>query len=112
MQTTIASVLIHVSDVKAGIAWYQRAFPDARRERLESYCLEFLVIGDVRLEIVGTDNKVASGAAGSIVYWRVPDFESALAHFQQAGATLYRGPIPIENGEAPTSTLSCRLRLH
>ena len=99
MQIAIAAVMVHVTEVKAGIAWYEQAFPAARREIAGDGAFERLVIGEAFIEIVPADSKVSSGAAGSVVYWRVAQFESALSHFQVVGATLYRGPMSIENGE-------------
>ena len=95
----IAAVLVHVPDVHAGLSWYERAFPMAERKRVDSHDFEFLAIGSVRIELVPADAKVASGAAGSVVYWRVADFDKALKHFEQVGAVLYRGPMEIENGQ-------------
>ena len=93
----IAAVMIHVANVEEGLAWYQRAFPHARRCRVMEYDFEYLDLDGVRLEIVPADKQVASGAAGSVVYWQIPDFEAALARFQALGAPLYRGPMQIEN---------------
>jgi len=94
----IAAVMIHVSDVEAALTWYGRAFPEARRRRLAGFDFEVLMVGDVHIEIVLADEKVGSGAAGSVVYWSVPDFERALDRFLTIGATLYRGPIGIQDG--------------
>ena len=94
----ISAVLVHVSDVQAGLDWYQRAFPSALRRRIDEFDFEYLAVGDVSLELVPADEKVSSGAAGSVVYWPVPDFEAALAHFESIGAKLYRGPMNIEDG--------------
>ena len=99
MRSGIAAVMVHVSEVEAGIAWYERALPTARRESAGEPPFERLAVGEVFIEIVPADSKVSSGASGSVVYWRVAQFESALSHFQAVGATLYRGPISIENGE-------------
>ncbi|HLJ56981.1 MAG TPA: VOC family protein [Chthonomonadaceae bacterium] len=96
----IAAVMIHVADLEAALAWYERAFPSAERVRFtEPEPFECLRIGGVLIELVPADEKVASGAAGSVVYWSVPDFEAALAHLQAAGATLYRGPMVIESSQ-------------
>lgn len=95
----IAAVLIHVADVPAGIAWYTRAFPEAIRKRLDEVDFEYLQLGSIQIEIVPADAKVASGAAGSVVYWQVPDFDAALEHMLSIGATLYRGPIQIEDSQ-------------
>ena len=99
MQSAIAAVMVHVADTEAGIAWYERAFPTARREQVGNPPFERLAVGNSSIEVVRADEKVSSGAAGSVVYWRVAQFESALAHFQSLGATLYRGPMSIENGQ-------------
>jgi predicted enzyme related to lactoylglutathione lyase len=94
----IAAVLVHVANVQEGLDWYQRAFPNAERRRIdEPLPIEYLAIAGVMLEIVPADAKVASGAAGSVVYWRVEDFDVALKHFESLGAKLYRGPLAIED---------------
>lgn len=96
----IAAVLIHVpkADWRAALAWYQSAFPRAKRVRIEAQDFECLELDGVRLELVYADEKVASGAAGSVVYWRVADLDAALSHFNRLGAPLYRGPLKIEDG--------------
>ena len=95
----IAAVLIHVpkSDWRAALAWYQSAFPRAKRVRIESHDFECLELDGVRLELVCADEKVASGAAGSVVYWRVADLDATLNHFKGLGVALYRGPLKIED---------------
>jgi predicted enzyme related to lactoylglutathione lyase len=99
MRSAIASVMVHVAEVEAGIAWYERAFTAGRRESTGNLGFARLAIGEAFIEIVPADSKVSSGAAGSVVYWRVAQFESALSHLQGEGATLYRGPMSVENGE-------------
>jgi len=101
MPSTIAAVMVHVPQVDAGLAWYERAFPSARRVTAGAgHTFERLSVGNVFIEIVPSDRKVGSGPAGTVVYWRVAQLESALSHLQSAGATLYRGPMQIEDGEA------------
>jgi predicted enzyme related to lactoylglutathione lyase len=95
----VAAVMVHVSDTRAALDWYARAFPAATRHRFAPADFEYLRIGSVQLECVPADAKVGAGPAGSVVYWRVPDLAAALAHFQSLGATLYRGPMRIEDGE-------------
>jgi predicted enzyme related to lactoylglutathione lyase len=92
----IAAVLVHVLDCQAGLDWYQAAFSNAKRVWIESE-FEFLDIDGVQVEIVPSDEKVSSGAAGTVVYWRVEDLNAALEHFESLGASLYRGPMEIEN---------------
>ncbi len=96
----VAAVMVHVADVAAARVWYERVFVGAKRRLVpESHGYECLQVGDVRIELVPADGKVTSGAAGSVVYWHVDDFDAALAHVQRCGAALYRGPMPIEDGQ-------------
>jgi predicted enzyme related to lactoylglutathione lyase len=99
MQSAITAVMVHVAEVEAGLAWYERAFTGAVRQSVGDPPFVLLSVGDALIEIVRADEKVSSGAAGSVVYWRVAQFESALSHFQSVGATLYRGPMSIEDGQ-------------
>lgn len=97
----IAAVMVHVEDVAAAFAWYARAFPEARRVfGVAVRAFEYLALEGVRIEIVPADAKVAAGASGSVVYWYVAVLDDALAHLQGLGATLYRGPMAIEAGQA------------
>ena len=100
MRHPIAAVMVHVGDVTAALDWYGRAFPAAERIDVASPAFECLTLEGVRIEIVPADAKVAAGASGSVVYWRVASLDDALAHFQDLGATLYRGPMAIEADQA------------
>src|SRR5690349_5134564 len=91
--------MVHVPDWQAATEWYQRAFPHAIRRSADDDEFGCLQVGEVMIEIVAADAKVTSGAAGSVVYWRVESLDDALAHFRGVGATLYRGPLAIERGE-------------
>ena len=100
MQQPIAAVMIHVSDVNAGLAWYQCAFTTAKRLIItEPIRFEYLDINGIAIEIVEADNLVGSGANGSVVYWQFENFDATLKHFQDNGANLYRGPIEIEDNQ-------------
>jgi uncharacterized protein len=94
----IAAVMVHVSDIAAAAAWYMRVFPDAVRSTIRTADVECLSIGGVLLELVRADDKVSSGASGTVVYWQVADFEATRLRFQDLGAALYRGPMRIEEG--------------
>ncbi|MBD9494528.1 glyoxalase/bleomycin resistance/dioxygenase family protein [Ensifer sp. ENS01] len=98
MADGVAAILVHVADTQAGLVWYQRAFPDAEHRFLAAFDFSYLRIGTIDLEIVQADEKVASGAAGSVVYWAVANLDRALAHFEALGAVLYRGPMAIQEG--------------
>lgn len=90
--------MVHVGDVAQGLAWYQSAFPSAVRSVAPGTDFEFLQLGHVQLELVQADEKVASGAAGSVVYWCVANLDEAMLHLLDCGAVLYRGPMTIEAG--------------
>ena len=96
---SVVAIMIHVADVEAGLLWYQRAFPSAKRKSIAEPFFEYLDLDGTSIEIVLADEKVASGAAGSVAYWYVANFASALQHMQSIGATLYRGPAEIEDGK-------------
>jgi predicted enzyme related to lactoylglutathione lyase len=96
----IAAVMIHTPEPEAALAWYQRAFPSARRIVLSNLSFELLRVGEIQLEFVPSDEKVAAGPAGTVVYWVVHDFKLELQRLQGLGASLYRGPLEIEDGQA------------
>jgi predicted enzyme related to lactoylglutathione lyase len=50
------------------------------------------------LELTIPPTAVASVMAGA--HWRVSSLAEACARLERAGATLYRGPLVIGNGEA------------
>jgi len=93
----VSAVLVHVSDVSEGVSWYQAAFPHAILETSLPSGFKYLRIGETQLEIVPADEKVPSGAAGTVVYWWTLDFEGSLAHLKAVGAVLYRGPLKIDH---------------
>lgn len=95
---SIAAVMAHVANVEEAFAWYGRAFEVATRHHLDTPDFDYLQLDDVRVEFVPADAKVPSGPGGTVVYWQVQQFERALARFEAAGATLYRGPMTIEDG--------------
>jgi uncharacterized protein len=94
----IAAIMVHVADVNTALAWYEQAFPVSQRARAGADGVEFLTIEGIQLEFVPADEKVKSGACGSVIYWHIPSFESALVRLQSMGAKLHRGPMLIEDG--------------
>jgi predicted enzyme related to lactoylglutathione lyase len=90
--------MVHVPDPREGLAWYERAFPLARRVTLDDQGFECLRLGPVQIEVVPSDEKVSHGPSGSVVYWWVNHLPNTLAHLEGVGAKLYRGPLRIEGG--------------
>ncbi|MGA4635016.1 VOC family protein [Pseudomonas solani] len=95
----ILSILLHVGDWRAATDWYQRAFPEAKPVLPSTDDYGHLEMGGVVLEIVNADDKVASGAAGTVVYWAVDDLDAEVLRLGQLGASLYRGPLALEDGD-------------
>ena len=99
MDLPICAVLIYVPDVPIALDWYRSAFRWSQRRLLSEFDFAYLEFGGVNLEIVPADEKVSAGAAGTVVYWKVDNFDATLRHFLDLGATLYRGPLAIEHGK-------------
>ncbi|WP_321884729.1 VOC family protein [Paraburkholderia bannensis] len=99
MISQICAVLVYVPDVPPALDWYQSAFQGAERRVLDAFNLTYLEYKGIRLEIVPADAKLSAGPAGTVVYWDVEDFDHALKHFLDVGATLYRGPGQVEAGK-------------
>jgi len=92
-----AALLVHVINVDAALVWYQKAFPDATLYKIENTEQHQLQPGNFCIEIVQSDTKVGSGKSGTVLYWLVPDLNSAVSNLTSLGAKLYRGPMKIEN---------------
>lgn len=101
MPSPVRAIMIHAPDIVAAMAWYARAFPRAAQKRVvwSGGAFECLEIDSIQIEFHPADEKVAAGAAGSVVYWATDDFDATLTHLQSLGAKLYRGPGRIENDE-------------
>ena len=92
----ISVVMVHVPDTDAGLYWYRQAFPAATLQ-IERDGFKYLQVDNVAIELVAADSKVTTGAAGSVVYWSTDNFTTRLAELLALGATLYRGPLLLEN---------------
>ena len=95
----VVAVMVHVSNPAEGLRWYERAFAGATRKTVRDPEFEFLEVDGVRIEVVQADSKVSSGPAGTVVYWSVDNFDLALDRFLALGATLFRGPMLIEDSQ-------------
>lgn len=94
----IAAVMVHVPDWKEGLSWYMKAFPEASLIKLPEFDFEYLNLNGINIEVVKADEKVGAGTFGTVVYWEVGSFDLTKNHLENIGATLYRGPMNIENG--------------
>ena len=75
------------------MAWYARAFRAAPKRIVwsggEFECLE---IDGIQIEFHPADEKVAAGAAGSVVYWTTADFDATLTHLQSLAQRCIAAP--------------------
>ncbi len=95
---TPVAVLVYVPDVEIGLQWYQQAFPEAVPMHLPDFDFTVLDVNGFSIEIVQSDDKVSEGKKGTVLYWSVRDLSVELPRFEALGASLYRGPMEIENG--------------
>jgi len=52
------------------------------------------------IEIVKEDGKVSAGKKGTVLYWAVENLKASIIHLESLVASLYRGPLSIENGHS------------
>ncbi len=95
---TPVAVLVYVPDVEIGLQWYQQAFPEAVLMHLPDFDFTVLDVNGFSIEIVQSDDKVSEGKKGTVLDWSVRDLSVELPRFEALGASLYRGPMEIENG--------------
>jgi predicted enzyme related to lactoylglutathione lyase len=88
----IVELMFFVPDRRQAAEWYSRLFdtPITQLEEPEYY---FIRVGGVDVWFHLADEKVSSGTAGEVAYWRVGSFAEALARAEELGAVLYRGPL-------------------
>lgn len=97
------AVLVHVPDIALGLQWYQNAFPEARARPVDEDGFVVLQLESFCIEIVQADDKVSAGMSagkcGTVLYWWTESVEMQMTHLLGIGATLYRGPMAIEDSQ-------------
>ena len=73
------TIMIHASNWREGLDWYQDIFPDSIRHQELGGEFEFISVGEIAIEVVQADSKVSSGCAGTVVYWQTEDFDARLS---------------------------------
>ncbi|MCM2279064.1 MAG: glyoxalase [Oligoflexia bacterium] len=96
MFKAIHTVMFHVEDTASACAWYSQLLEVTPVYLLPDFPV--LRIGYVEICFHKADAKVASGKAGSVVYWHVSQFNPALERAKSFGGKLHRGPLEIEDG--------------
>jgi uncharacterized glyoxalase superfamily protein PhnB len=100
--TTVTPVLIY-PDVRAAVAWLERAFGfqervrigDAHRAQLRAGEDGAVVVADVR----GEQAAPTGGVVTHLIKVRVPDVDAAFSQARDAGARVHQEPVTHEYGE-------------
>lgn len=90
----IEQIVFFVDDVDEAVAWYQ----DVVGGSLDRSGLPSVVVEAVRMVFHPADGKTRAGEGGTVPYCRVDVLVAAVEAFCAAGASVYRGPLVIEDG--------------
>jgi predicted enzyme related to lactoylglutathione lyase len=98
MPPKIDGVMFIVEEPSVAREWYSNLFnTDARY--LEAFDFWYLDVGGFVVEFLKADRKSQPGVHGQVCYWLVESFDSFVEKATGLGATFYRGPIDIEQGQ-------------
>lgn len=92
-----SSVILFVRDIRQSQAWYEDVLRIAPRYTDERFAL--FEIADTKLCFHLADEKSPVTTGGTVAYWWVDDFDEMIKRVLYHRGTLYRGPIPTEDGE-------------
>ncbi|NUN65940.1 glyoxalase [Pseudanabaena biceps] len=93
----IAEIMYFVPEPLLNAQWYAQLF-DSEITWLDNPEYFFIRVGNQEIWFHPWDEKMASGAAGQVAYWKVTDFDAVVARAIALGATIYRGPLDREDG--------------
>ena len=87
-----------IANVEQSVDWYSRLLGATKGSPWDvENTFRLLKIGNIEFCFQKGDEKNPVSTGGAIPYWTVEDFEKARGLAEELGATLYRGPIQIEN---------------
>ena len=88
----IVEVMYFVSDREQAAAWYAKFF-GTTLTYLDDDRVFFVRTGYQDIWFHQADEKVGSGSAGQVSYWKVNDFDTVIQRALEMEAQLYRGPL-------------------
>jgi catechol 2,3-dioxygenase-like lactoylglutathione lyase family enzyme len=91
-------VVMFVPAVRAAAEWYSSALGLPIASLDDNF--GFIQVGAAQLCFHIADAKADAGHRGQVAYWRVSCLTETTSRLEAAGATLFRGPLVIGNGEA------------
>ena len=96
-QCTLDGIMFIVQDPTQARHWYSSLF-QTQIKHLPEFSFDYLEISSCIVEFLQADHKNQPGTQGQVGYWSVPSFDEFIERAYSMGATLYRGPIKIEEG--------------
>ena len=90
-------IMFVVDEPEMARGWYARLFA-VEIKTLSEFAFEYLEIGGFVVEFLQSDERSQPGIRGQVGYWSVPHFDRFVGRALQMGASVYRGPIDIEQG--------------
>lgn len=92
-----ATIRLSVEDVKKSRDWYKSFFGMNPVEDLENFVS--FKIAQTSFDIALADPKSPLSTGGSVGYWLVDNLDAAVAHAIELGATVYRGPLRVDEAQ-------------
>lgn len=92
----LATVIYQVADVARAKDWYARAFGQAPYFDQPFYV--GFEIGGYELGLHPDLSEGEPGPGGSVAYWRVPQIDEAVGHFEAVGATVVSAARDVGDG--------------
>lgn len=86
--------MFFVDEVERAVEWYMQILAG----NVDRSGLPTVVVGDVQLGFHPADWKTPPGVGGTVPYCGVDSLDAVAKKFVDGGATVYRGPLEIEDG--------------
>ncbi|MFK7800166.1 MAG: VOC family protein [Anaerolineae bacterium] len=97
-QTKIDGVMYFAEEPLKLLEWYAELF-SVKVSHIEAIQFSYLDINGYIVEVHPADGKNKAGKNGQVTYWRVAEFDTFINKAMDMGASIYRGPMKIENDQ-------------
>ena len=95
--SVLDGIMFIVDEPSVALGWYAKLFA-VEKKTLPEFAFEYLDIGGFVVEFLQSDERSQPGIRGQVGYWSVPQFDRFVGRALQMGASIYRGPIDIDQG--------------
>jgi predicted enzyme related to lactoylglutathione lyase len=92
----LGTVIYHVPDLDRAKAWYSAVF-----QQQPYFDQPFYVgfnIGGYELGLHPDESGTRAGHGGTVAYWRVPEIEPAVRHFESSGGKIVEAVQDVGDG--------------